>query len=187
MTADGEPKVTTTPQSIDELLAVMVERDASDLHMTAGSPPVIRVNGRLERLLDYDKLTPGGDALARLPDHLHRAAEEPGDEAQPRLRALDPRSGALQGERVLPAREPCRSLPDDPRAHPLPRGAQHADEPVRVRRAASRARPRYRADRLGQVDDARVPARLTSTRLGTSTSSRSRIRSSSCTGTGRAS
>jgi len=36
----------------------MVERDASDLHMTAGSPPVIRVNGRIERLLDYDKLSP---------------------------------------------------------------------------------------------------------------------------------
>jgi len=32
----------------------MVERDASDLHMTAGSPPVIRINGRIERLLDYD-------------------------------------------------------------------------------------------------------------------------------------
>src|SRR4051794_14002276 len=53
-----ENQVTTTPQSIDELLTVMVEREASDLHMTAGSPPVIRVNGRIERLLDYDKLSP---------------------------------------------------------------------------------------------------------------------------------
>ena len=50
--------MTSTAQSIDELLAVMVDRDASDLHITAGSPPVIRVNGRLERLLDYEKLTP---------------------------------------------------------------------------------------------------------------------------------
>jgi len=50
--------VTNTPQSIDELLTVMVEREASDLHMTAGSPPVIRVNGRIERLLDYDNLCP---------------------------------------------------------------------------------------------------------------------------------
>ncbi|HET7138347.1 MAG TPA: type IV pilus twitching motility protein PilT [Gaiellaceae bacterium] len=50
--------MTTTAQSIDELLAIMVERDASDLHMTAGSPPVIRVNGRLERLLDFEKLSP---------------------------------------------------------------------------------------------------------------------------------
>ncbi|HET7130129.1 MAG TPA: type IV pilus twitching motility protein PilT [Gaiellaceae bacterium] len=50
--------MTQTPTSIDELLTVMVERDASDLHMTAGSPPVIRVNGRIERLLDYDNLSP---------------------------------------------------------------------------------------------------------------------------------
>ena len=36
----------------------MVERNASDLHLTAGSPPVIRVTGRLERLPDHESLTP---------------------------------------------------------------------------------------------------------------------------------
>jgi twitching motility protein PilT len=45
-------------QSIDDLLAVMVERDASDLHLTAGSPPVIRVHGQLQRLADHEKMTP---------------------------------------------------------------------------------------------------------------------------------
>ncbi len=50
--------MTTTLTAIDDLLEVMVERDASDLHLTAGSPPVIRVNGRLERLADFDKLDP---------------------------------------------------------------------------------------------------------------------------------
>jgi twitching motility protein PilT len=48
----------TTLTAIDDLLEVMVERDASDLHLTAGSPPVIRVNGRLERLADFEKLEP---------------------------------------------------------------------------------------------------------------------------------
>jgi twitching motility protein PilT len=48
--------VAKTVNAIDELLASMVERNASDLHLTAGSPPVIRVNGRLERLTDYDNL-----------------------------------------------------------------------------------------------------------------------------------
>jgi len=43
--------------SIDDLLAETVERSASDLHLTAGSPPVIRVHGRLERLADREKLT----------------------------------------------------------------------------------------------------------------------------------
>jgi len=47
-----------TPHSIDDLLALMVERNASDLHLTAGSPPVIRVNGHLEQLADYEQLTP---------------------------------------------------------------------------------------------------------------------------------
>ncbi len=45
-----------TVNSIDDLLAIMVDRNASDLHLTAGSPPVIRVNGRLERLPDYENL-----------------------------------------------------------------------------------------------------------------------------------
>ena len=45
-------------QSIDDLLSVMVERHASDLHLTAGSPPVIRVTGRLERLPEHKDLTP---------------------------------------------------------------------------------------------------------------------------------
>ena len=48
----------TEIHSIDDLLAVMVERNASDLHMTAGSPPVIRVKGRLERLSDQENLAP---------------------------------------------------------------------------------------------------------------------------------
>jgi twitching motility protein PilT len=50
--------VATISLNIDDLLAVTVERGASDLHLTAGSPPVIRVNGRLERLPDHDKVTP---------------------------------------------------------------------------------------------------------------------------------
>src|SRR3954452_21834073 len=36
----------------------MVEHDASDLHITAGSPPVIRVRGTLERVPDAPRLTP---------------------------------------------------------------------------------------------------------------------------------
>ena len=44
--------------SIDELLSVMVEHNASDLHLAAGSPPVIRVNGRLQRVPELEKLAP---------------------------------------------------------------------------------------------------------------------------------
>jgi twitching motility protein PilT len=43
--------------SIDDLLALTVARNASDLHLTADSAPVIRVTGRLERLTDYEPLS----------------------------------------------------------------------------------------------------------------------------------
>src|SRR5919199_4098815 len=43
---------------IDDLLERMVARGASDLHVTTGSEPAIRVNGKLERLEDFDRLTP---------------------------------------------------------------------------------------------------------------------------------
>jgi len=40
---------------VDILLEVL-ERDASDLHLSVGSPPIIRINGQLERL-DYPRLS----------------------------------------------------------------------------------------------------------------------------------
>jgi twitching motility protein PilT len=43
--------------SIDELLEHMVERNASDLHVTTGTPPVIRVRGEMERVQGYDAFT----------------------------------------------------------------------------------------------------------------------------------
>ncbi len=42
--------------SIDELLERMVEANASDLHVTTGTPPVIRVRGEVERLEGFDPL-----------------------------------------------------------------------------------------------------------------------------------
>ena len=43
--------------SIDELLEHMVEANASDLHVTTGTPPAIRVRGEVERLEGFDALT----------------------------------------------------------------------------------------------------------------------------------
>ncbi len=39
-----------------ELLEQMVKMNASDLHITVGSPPVVRVDGKLVRM-NYDALT----------------------------------------------------------------------------------------------------------------------------------
>src|SRR4051794_32657132 len=54
----GPITVTTTTHSIDQLLALMVEQDASDLHIAAGSPPAIRVNGQLERVPETPEMLP---------------------------------------------------------------------------------------------------------------------------------
>jgi twitching motility protein PilT len=43
--------------SIDELLEHMVARNASDLHVTVGTPPVVRVRGEVQRLEEFAPLT----------------------------------------------------------------------------------------------------------------------------------
>ena len=39
---------------LDQLLAYAVERGASDVHLKVGSPPFIRIDGRLERIEHAD-------------------------------------------------------------------------------------------------------------------------------------
>jgi twitching motility protein PilT len=50
--------MTPQPFSIDTLLERVAAEDASDLHITAGSPPVLRVRGRLAPLEDFENFTP---------------------------------------------------------------------------------------------------------------------------------
>jgi twitching motility protein PilT len=54
--AQQQPATSQT-SSIDELLERMVAQGASDLHITTGSEPAIRVNGRLQRLNDVARLS----------------------------------------------------------------------------------------------------------------------------------
>jgi twitching motility protein PilT len=49
---------------IPELLEVVVDRGASDLHLTTGTPPTVRLNGVLHRLENYEPLEP--DQLQRM-------------------------------------------------------------------------------------------------------------------------
>jgi len=44
--------------SIDDLLERMVARAASDLHLTVGAEPTVRVMGQLERMEEFGRLTP---------------------------------------------------------------------------------------------------------------------------------
>ena len=43
---------------IPELLGALLDMEGSDLHLTAGSPPVVRVHGDLERVEGYPALSP---------------------------------------------------------------------------------------------------------------------------------
>ncbi|WP_449063131.1 type IV pilus twitching motility protein PilT [Planomonospora algeriensis] len=46
-------------KSLDAILVALVQHGGSDLHVTAGVPPTIRVDGRMQHLPGYDRLTPG--------------------------------------------------------------------------------------------------------------------------------
>src|SRR6476660_3625131 len=60
--------------SIDELLERMVEANASDLHVTTGTPPAIRVRGEVERLEGFDALNgeQTQQLLYRIPSRAHQ-------------------------------------------------------------------------------------------------------------------
>jgi twitching motility protein PilT len=64
---------------VTELLAQVLEKEASDLHLTAGVQPVVRVHGDLERLMDYPILTPRalqGMIYAILPQKMREKFEQ---------------------------------------------------------------------------------------------------------------
>jgi len=53
----GEAKDSTGNSELDKLLQAAIEHKASDLHLTNGVPPTLRIDGELAPL-DYDPLTP---------------------------------------------------------------------------------------------------------------------------------
>jgi twitching motility protein PilT len=64
---------------IPELLGKLLEAKGSDLHLTAGTPPTVRVHGELERLSEYPLLTPRalqGMIYAILPQKMRERFEQ---------------------------------------------------------------------------------------------------------------
>lgn len=43
---------------IEELLEIVIQNNASDLHLLTGSPPIIRIDGELAQVSGWDRLTP---------------------------------------------------------------------------------------------------------------------------------
>src|SRR5205807_9108469 len=56
--ADRSVRMTPQPFSIDTLLERAAAEDASDLHITSGSPPLLRMRGRLAPMEDFEPFSP---------------------------------------------------------------------------------------------------------------------------------
>ena len=167
---------------IDKLLSACVKQGASDLHITVGQPPVLRLHGRMQRL--KTKVLEPADTLALMksitPDRCQQELQETGsadfgfafgDQARFRVSIFRQRGNVAMVLRQIPIK--MWSM-DELGVPPVFKRPDHA---------AARAGPRHGADRLGQ--DARRWPRwsTTSTRTSTTTSSRSKTRSSSITTT----
>ena len=59
---------------INNLLMLMLQRGASDLHLTAGKPPALRIDNQLTELKDYEVLS--GNSIAALVDVLLDSEEK---------------------------------------------------------------------------------------------------------------
>ncbi|MEX2420648.1 MAG: ATPase, T2SS/T4P/T4SS family, partial [Actinomycetota bacterium] len=76
-TAPGEHSDLQVP--VPELLGRLLDAKGSDLHLTAGAPPTVRIHGDLERLEEYPPLSPRalqGMIYAILPQKMRERFEQ---------------------------------------------------------------------------------------------------------------
>ena len=79
MSTVTEQEETDVQIPVPELLGVLLDMEGSDLHLTAGAPPVVRVHGELERVESYPPLSPRaltGMIYAILPQKLRERFEQ---------------------------------------------------------------------------------------------------------------
>ena len=95
---------------MDELMRVTIERGASDLHMSVGLPPMLRIDGRLTPT-EFPKLSPD-DTKRLIYSILTDAAKgKVREESRARLLARFERFWPFPYQRVSPARRDRRSVP----------------------------------------------------------------------------
>ena len=104
---------------INDLLELVIQWHGSDLHLTAGSPPVVRVNGELRPLTEL----PGAQRQPDPPDGVFDHHAEAAGEVRERARA-----------RHVATRCRARPLPRQPLPAARQRRLRDARDPVRDRR-----------------------------------------------------
>ena len=102
---------------IDRFLSILGKRSGSDFHLAVGSPPIIRIDGEIERIR-YRTLTEGDfyNLVSPItPENLWKAFQETGDvdfayqmgrEARFRVNLLRQERGSAAVFRLIPARVP---------------------------------------------------------------------------------
>ncbi len=139
-----------------EVLTRMAHERASDVHLSPGFPPALRVRGRIVPLAEYGVLTPQHTrdvAYSILNDDQRKRFESnkqidlayavPGV-ARFRVNVFFQRGSISAAFRLIP--------------HGIPKLDQlgPAQDPGGVHAQAARVRPGHRPDGFGQVDDARL-------------------------------
>ena len=182
---DAEGEQHLVGSGIDPELHRMFERvqeiDASDLHLAAGEPPLVRVLGDLHRLTDFEVLERVAHPRARVLDHQQASAGVVRGDPRARHELHGARHRPVPRERLPEAQRGRRVLPPDPVHRRAVREARSPRGRSPLLRGPARARAGHRPDRLRQVDDARVDHRPREPAAARATSSRSKSRSSSCT------
>ncbi len=107
-----------TPFAITQIFKLGVERGASDVHLLVGLPPVLRIQGHLESLMDYAPLTAEEvkkEVLSIVPASLHERIEkdltadlsfELPTKERFRLNVYHEKNGMALAARIVPSRIP---------------------------------------------------------------------------------
>ena len=93
---------------LDAFFKLMFDTGASDLHIVAGQPPILRVHGDLERI-KYDPLDDEQPAPDALRDRARAQDQDLRRNGRRRLRLRDPRRGPLPRQ-LLHAEDGCGAV-----------------------------------------------------------------------------
>ena len=144
---------------IAQLLAFAVKNNASDLHLSAGVPPMIRVDGDVKRV-NMPPLT-HKEVHSMVYDIMNdKQRKVLRGVLRDRLFVRDPEPRALPRQRLQPEPRRRRRVPQHPVADQVARRPERAEGVQGPVHAAARPRAGDRPDRLRQVHDARRHGRL---------------------------